>query len=371
MLPAIGSLYPAADNRIALIWSARVAGCGGEDLKAKPEHFRSKPIELSRRRSLWFSMSYYLPMLMRFAILVIFVVAARAADDPFIGKWKLDLAKSKITGQTIEIQETGPGSYVFKEDEHSDEIFADGLDHLTHFGDTMAITRQTADTLVVMYKRQNIVTLNTVWKVAADGQTMTYTATGTRPNGLRFNNQMKLRRKAGTSGFSGIWEAFDVQLSSPLEINIEPWSGTGQLITYPERKQSVRMKFDGKRYPESGPTVDADLTSSGHRIDAHTIETTERIKDKVIETAKATISADGQTQTVVVTEPGDRSRWCSSTHAKHDNRQTRTKMVHCVESPCRQTKSILLRVRAAMLRFTYTCERFHGGRLSGMSEVHG
>ena len=250
-------------------------------------------------------MSYYLSMLRRFALLVIFVFAATAADDPFIGTWKLDLAKSKISGQTIEIQETGSGSYVFKEDAHSDEIFADGLDHLTHFGDTMAITRQSTDTLIVLYKRGNVVTLNTVWKVAADGQTMTYTATGTRPNGLRFTNQMKLRRKTGTSGFSGVWESFDVELSSPREIYIEPWSGTGQLITYPGRKQSVRMKFDDKRYPENGPTVAADSTSSGHRIDAHTIEITERIKDKIIETAKATISADGQTQTIVVTEPGD------------------------------------------------------------------
>lgn len=215
------------------------------------------------------------------------------------------MPKDKLTGQTIELQETAANTYVFKEDEHSDEIFADGLDHLTHFGDSMAITKTSADTWTITYKRENAVTMNTIWKVSADGQTLTYTATGTRPNGQRFNNQMTLRRRSGTSGLSGVWEAIDIELSSPSEIFIAPYADAGHFITFPEQKQTVRMKFDGKEYQDEGPTVAADSTSSGRRIDANTIETTERIKGKVIETAKATISADGQIQTIVVTEPGD------------------------------------------------------------------
>jgi hypothetical protein len=67
------------------------------------------------------------------------------------------------------------------------------------------------------------------------------------------------------------------------------------------------MKFDGKEYPEAGPTVAAGSTSSGRRLDERTIETTEKIKGRVIETAKATVSADGKTQTVIVTEPDDKT----------------------------------------------------------------
>lgn len=245
------------------------------------------------------------PVIRAFAILLSLAVAATAADDPFIGNWKLDLARSKLTGQTIEIQETTADTYIFKEDEHTDEIFADGLDHLTHFGDSMAITKKTDDTWTVTYKRGSVVTMNTVWKVSADGRTLKYTATGTRLNGQRFNNQMTLRRKSGTSGLSGVWEAIDVELSSPREIFIAPSAGGGHFITFPGRKQMVRMKFDGKEYPDEGPTVVTGSTSAGRRIDANTIETTERIKGKVVETAKATVSADGQTQTIMVTEPGD------------------------------------------------------------------
>ena len=207
----------------------------------------------------------------------------------------------------MEIQEVAPETYKFQEDEHSDVIFADGLDHQTHFGDSMAITKQASDTWAITYKRGSAVAMNTIWKISGDGQTLTYTATGTRPNGQHFRNQMTLKRTLGTSGLSGKWEVTDVELSSPREIYIAPYEGTGHSITYPGRKQTVRMKFDGKDYADSGPTVAPDSTTSGRRIDARTIETTEKVKGKVIETAKATISEDGKSQTIIVTEPGDKT----------------------------------------------------------------
>lgn len=245
-------------------------------------------------------------VMLRFVLLITLAVGtALAADDPFIGKWKLSLAKSKLTGQTIEIQEVSTDTWKFKEDEHSDTIFADGLDHLTHFGDSMAISRKSEDTWAITYKLANQVSMDTIWKISPDGQTLTYTASGTRPNGQHFNNQMTLKRTSGAKGLAGTWEATGVTLSSPDEIDIAPWDGGGHLITFPDRKQTVRMKFDGKEYSDRGPTVAADSTSSGRRIDARTIETTEKINGKVIETAKATISEDGTSQTIVVTEPGD------------------------------------------------------------------
>jgi hypothetical protein len=118
---------------------------------------------------------------------------------------------------------------------------------------------------------------------------------------------MTARRTSGTSGLTGTWETTGVSLSSPREIYIEPWQGDGHFITFPGRKQTVRMKFDGKDYAEQGPTVEDGATSSGHRIDERTIETTERVKGKLIETATATISPDGKTQTITITEPGDKT----------------------------------------------------------------
>src|SRR5580658_6627389 len=105
----------------------------------------------------------------RSILLIGLAVSALAADDPFVGKWKLNLAKSKLTGQIIQIEEVSGGSYKFKEDEHSDIVFVDGLDHPTHFGDTMAITQKTPDTWAIIYKRGDRVLMNTIGKVSQDG----------------------------------------------------------------------------------------------------------------------------------------------------------------------------------------------------------
>jgi hypothetical protein len=185
---------------------------------------------------------------------------ALLAQDPFIGNWKLSLAKSKLTGQSIEIQEMSPGAFMFKEDEHSDFIFADGLDHLTHFGDSMAITIKDAATWAITYKRGGLVTMDTIWKVSPDEQKLTYIATGTRPNGQHFNNKMILKRVGGTTGLAGDWEAIDFELSSPGEIGIASYGTDGHFITFPERSQTIHMKFDGKQYRDEGPTVPAGLT---------------------------------------------------------------------------------------------------------------
>jgi hypothetical protein len=251
--------------------------------------------------------THMFPALWRSALLLSLFASFVFAEDPFIGKWKLSLSRSKLTGQTIEIQEVSENTYKFKEDEHSDIIFADGLDHPTHFGDSMAITKKSADTWAITYKRGFTVMMNTTWKVSPDGQTLYYTAEGTRPNGQHFKNLMTLKRTSGMSGLAGEWETTGVTLSSPSEIYIAPFEGGGHLISFPERNQTVRMKFDGREYREAGPTVAAGSTSSGRRIDERTIETTEKIKGKVVETSKATISADGKIQTIVVTEPDDKT----------------------------------------------------------------
>ncbi len=153
------------------------------------------------------------------------------AEDPFLGKWKLNLAKSKLTGQIITIQEAPGNSYQFQEDEHIDIILADGLDHPTHFGGTMAITQKKSDTWAITYKRDGQVSMNTVWKVSRDGQKLTYTATGTRPNGHRFQNEMTAKRTGGGSGLVGAWETTGVALSSPREIYIEPF-GSERALHY-------------------------------------------------------------------------------------------------------------------------------------------
>jgi hypothetical protein len=70
-------------------------------------------------------------------------------------------------------------------------------------------------------------------------------------------------------------------------------------------------KYDGKDYPVTGnPNNDA---RSYKKIDDHTLEITGKKDGQVVLTARVTVSADGKTRTVVVTQTGADGKKATST----------------------------------------------------------
>ena len=70
-------------------------------------------------------------------------------------------------------------------------------------------------------------------------------------------------------------------------------------------------KFDGKDYPVSGdPTAD---TRSYKKINAHTLELTNKKDGKVVVTGKITVSADGKTRTVTTSGMDSKGKKVNST----------------------------------------------------------
>jgi len=70
-------------------------------------------------------------------------------------------------------------------------------------------------------------------------------------------------------------------------------------------------KFDGKDYPVTGnPMTD---TRAYKKVNEHTLEATGKKGDKVVLTAKITVSADGKTRTVVATQTGADGKKSTST----------------------------------------------------------
>ena len=60
-----------------------------------------------------------------------------AADDPFCGKWKLNMEKSKFAGEQTKIEDLGGNKYKWTSGNVSDTITADGNDQPVHFGRTI------------------------------------------------------------------------------------------------------------------------------------------------------------------------------------------------------------------------------------------
>ena len=137
----------------------------------------------------------------------VFSVALVAADNPFLGTWKLSVAKSKATPGTLEKQST----VVFATDGNgikrtvtgidadgnplnlSDTIPWDGMDHKVNgpAGSPpalVAVKVVNPNTLDITVKVNGKVVVSGKSVVSKDGKTMTGTFKGEDPKGRKFDN---------------------------------------------------------------------------------------------------------------------------------------------------------------------------------------
>jgi hypothetical protein len=64
------------------------------------------------------------------------------------------------------------------------------------------------------------------------------------------------------------------------------------------------VKFDGKDYPNVGPNVAPGTASSVRRVNAHTLEMTDRINGKITDTQQMKLSSDLKTLQITVHRAG-------------------------------------------------------------------
>jgi hypothetical protein len=124
------------------------------------------------------------------------MVASAQSKDPFVGTWRLNVAKSKYTtyeaagkGYKISVRNEPPSGPV---QQYSYTTTLDGTDSkLTGNNpnaDTIAMKRVDANTLESINKRDGKVTVRQRNVVSADGKTRTVTTTGVDAQGRKVNN---------------------------------------------------------------------------------------------------------------------------------------------------------------------------------------
>ncbi len=228
----------------------------------------------------------------------------RAATDPFTGKWKLNPSRSVLTDE-MKVEAIGPNKYnlIFSGD-NVETIVADGTDQPGLFGTTLSVTVEAPDSWKVVRKSNGRTTIIGLWKLSADGNTLTDSFTGHRPDGSTSNLHYIYKRTAGTSGFPGTWESTTEQVNSAFELQIQPYQDDGLSFIYPGGSMIKSMKFDDKDYPGSGPNAPAGYTSSLHRVNAQTLQMTDKMNGKLFDTQQIELSPDGKALTITTSIPG-------------------------------------------------------------------
>ncbi len=229
-----------------------------------------------------------------------------APDDsvaPFLGKWKLDPAHSRLTDQ-MKVEAAGPNKYnlIFSGD-NVETVVADGTDQPGLFDSTVAIIVQDANNWKVVRKSKGRITITGLWQLSPDGKTLTDNFTGHHANGTTTNLHYIYQRIAGTSGFTGTWESTTEDVNTPSVLEISPFQDHG--LSFTNSVQTTQsLEFDGKDYPGSGPDVPAGYASSGHRINERTVEGIDKLNDKMLYTQQIEVSTNGKTLTMMVHIPG-------------------------------------------------------------------
>jgi len=227
-----------------------------------------------------------------------------AADDPFVGKWKLNMGKSKFAGEQSKIEDLGGSRYKWTSGNVSDTITADGTDQLVHFGRTISIAPEGTNLWKMVIKKDGKVLSSMTHTLSEDGKTQTIKGTETKPDGTTADFNVVLKKVSGGPGWGGTWESTDVKFTSPDEWNIETYDGDGLTFKVPAYQDVLSMKFDGKDYEEKGPNVAPGSTSAGKRVNLRTLEVTDKVKGAVMDNTKFEVSQDGKTLTLTVRNTG-------------------------------------------------------------------
>lgn len=234
-----------------------------------------------------------------FACLI--AATSRAADQPLIGKWKLNLAKSKLADQ-MTIAPAGANRYTltFAGVGDTETVLADGTEQPGVSDSTISVTIESPRQWKIVRKRGGQTLLTAIWRLSDDGKTLTDTFISNQPDGSTSHVDLVYKRAEGSasnSGIPGTWETTE-EKADPFEIEIRPYELDGLSFITAGGAPPNNVKLDGKEYPPAGASASIGSATSARRLDDHSIELTKKLKGKVIETREITVSSDLKTLTM-------------------------------------------------------------------------
>jgi hypothetical protein len=227
-----------------------------------------------------------------------------AADDPFVGKWKLNPSESRFPDE-MKVTAAGANKYAFDFGGGNPEtIVVDGTDQPGIFGTTLSVTVEGPDTWKVVRKKDGRTLLTGTWTLSQDGKNLTDNYRENQPDGSMLSMDYVYERTTPGSGFAATWDSVSEKMNSPYELQIQPYEAEGLTFITPARHKTQNLRFDGKDYPDADPDAPSGSVSSGRRVSERTLEVTDKIKGKVRDTQQIDLSSDLKTLTVTVRPTG-------------------------------------------------------------------
>ena len=191
-------------------------------------------------------MRILLRSLLALTIVGLAIGVLRAADDPFVGKWKANPSKSKIIDE-MKFEGVGENKYAitFVPGSVPNTIVADGTDQPSPDGTTSSVTVVAPNKWTFVRKKEGRKIISAIWTLSADGKTLDDDFTQYQAGGSPTTVHLTYRRTAGHSGLPGTWDS-ESSGGLDFELEIKPYEGDGFTLIGPVVGGTQNIKFDGK-----------------------------------------------------------------------------------------------------------------------------
>jgi len=231
-------------------------------------------------------------------VLVLLAPSLLFAQSAFTGTWRFSAQSGQFSGKPDTYSLQG-GVYRCDSCVPKIDVKADGQDHErkgSPYSDTISVKVVDDHTVEMTSKKAGKVVGNSKDTVSADGKSLTTEWSFVSESGQTGNGKTVSSRVAdgpkGAHAISGSWKAEKVADASESVMTVT-YQATDDGISMSDLTgDSYTAKFDGKDYPFKG---DPGTTSvSLKKIDANTIEETDKRNGKAISVTRLTVSADGK-----------------------------------------------------------------------------
>jgi len=242
---------------------------------------------------------------------------ALAADNPWYGTWKMDVAKSHLTGTTFTYSKEANGLDQFSDGVTSYTFTANGIDYPMTGGATESWVFTGPNAWKVTDKQNGSVVSTSDVKVSPNCKTMTTATTGTRPDGSAIHEEDTYTKTKSDGCLEGTWKSVKMNSNAPNTFIISAGSAPDTWKwDIPDEKESVEGKADGSDLPVTGSTVPAGLTVAFKMDGARKVDVTVKLGGKAVSEGNDVLAANGKSFTGTSWTPGKENEKTTAVYVK-------------------------------------------------------
>jgi hypothetical protein len=215
-----------------------------------------------------------------------------AAGPNFGGTWKLNLAKSQLSGPVYTFDKKPSGVMHYSGGGFEADFDLAGKEYTMPSGMEVVGKELTPTSWELTFRMSGKVVSKS--RLSVSGDSLMWVSDIMNPAGKAVQQTSTDTRVSGGPGFFGKWKSGDLKgASTTLQIATE--GATAITIQIPEFQQVVKGSFDGKDYPVTQAGQSTKFTNSFTKTGSNTFKVTTKLNGKLFGDDVYTISADDKT----------------------------------------------------------------------------